>query len=372
MISVKNYPAPNIVAGCRLDQEKFDQLYAWIYACQADYARTFVLDGQWGLINGPGPESSLKIDLLDNRVKVSQCLAVTPVGSMIALMEEWQPPLEVEISELDLDKGKGAQITISVIHKERTGYGPQTNELPVRPANAMSKVYLSILQEEPGTNDMPLDCMTVGRCQYSNGTWILLEEVPPVLQIGAHPTIEKKMMQYKGWLKSLVGSIPQVMQRTESFSDKGKFELRQFCQEVGTFISSHQSRYLSLTSHHRVGQMLQFWIDLSNVILFTLRSFRDRENFNNLLAINMDQIASGFKLSGFESVLREASTIRFDPAGINDYLKIVDQIYLNLGPLFERLSEGIIPVGTIADRGMTFSGNEVEPHSQPRPDDPTF
>ena len=215
MLSYTTYPAPNIVAGCNLDEDKFNGHYAWIHGQMADHMRSFVLNGEFGLIAPLVDSSSLDIHVDGNILTLRRCLTMSPSGSLICIMENVHKPLTIQLNPINSGQNEFYEIFINILHSKRASFGSQSKDLPLRQMNSSSEITLSIKEKNEKRSET-IDSVGIGNLKFENNKWTLEEGIPPSFHIGGHPKLMQRLHYYQQEAQSLRDSIPKSNSENKS------------------------------------------------------------------------------------------------------------------------------------------------------------
>lgn len=347
MMSVIQYPAPNIVPGLNLTADCFADIFAWIKALTADSLFTLQAPGRYGLINTFDHLPALKLEKQEHQVMLYRCCGITPSGSLINHIEGYHEPLVCSLDRSEMQPHTDYWLLVTVQHRCQTVWGPKSTDLPERPLYSSSGLVLSVQScNQPMTDQS--DSLITGLLRYVNGQWVLADYVPACAQIGALPDVYSRYIHYLDEWKNMLDLLPKIASNTDGYQDKSMVELRELVLHLGASMSSQQFAYMQLGKRGSVLEMVAPWVNFARQISFSLRCLKDHTGIYNLLKLSTSQ-RNGvyFTPQIWDDAIQQMVMQKFEASDALATFKAIDQFIDTVVPVLTALSYGVRHPGQV-------------------------
>lgn len=350
MRSIVYHAAPNVVPGINFTVDRFAELYAWISSLIADSVQLAAPNRRYGLVIPYDGKAALSLEKLADRLILSRCCGITPQGSLIALFEELHTPMVCDLRDYDLHTADTYRVMLEVASsRERSPFGPESADLPLRPLWSMPTYRLHI-QSAGQAMAAPGDAIPVGELAFENGDWKLTGYIPPCLHLGASPVLLNRYLKYSEGMKILLETQALIVRQTESFQEKSMIELREMCLQLGSSLASRQHSYRHLDKWGHPYDMFEPWAAFAQQFSFLLQCLSNRPGFNNLLNENTRDVNGVFYTpQSLDNVLQEMTTAGYEHSRPAQFAQATDRLLQMTVPIFKALSLGFLRP---AERGV--------------------
>lgn len=336
MKSIVHNPAPNIVPGLNLTAERFGAIYTWITSTVADTIATIRGPFQYGLSIPFDGTPALKLIKNGGQLELSQCVGITPAGTIIGLFEGINTPMILELREKELKHQEDYSIIIGANHSELFPFGMDSVDLPFRLEHARIAYSLQI-QPFSQTMANQSDAFCIGILKEKSGEWQLQDDyVPPCVQLGAHPILYSWYQAQAKNTGEMLELFQQIICKTDTHQDRAALQLREFALQLGSFMSFHQHRQHHLEKGDTPVGLFEFWIAFARQTSFLLKCYD--HNFNTLL-ITSAQSANGvnFSMKIWEEAIQSLSNFRYDHNDLAKAIKLTSYFMETVQPIFKAL-----------------------------------
>lgn len=341
MRSIAVHPAPKIVPGLNLTAARFEEIYAWIRSLVADTGYTVRRPYQFGLVIPYDGQAALKLEKTGSKLVLSRCTAVTPSGSVIGIFEDLHEPLVLELQEREMQPQEPYNILVEVDHSMHIAFGPESEDLPLRPLHSMPGCRLVV---QPAQQQMvsASNSITIGVLKREYAEWKLMEYIAPSVHIGTNSTLKERYLSYKEDISELLRLFPQIIVNTDAYHEKSMVELREFTMFLGSFLAFYQHRYNHLGEAGHPFELFEFWAGFARQASFLLQCLKDRPGFYNLLNENTRQ-RNGvyFTAQSWDDAIQDLANLRYDQNHLLAAVRIVDQFLETVVPVFKALGYGV-------------------------------
>lgn len=346
MKSMVQHSAPNIVPGVHFTAQRFAELYAWQTALAADSVQLALKPFQYGLSIPYDGKASLSLNLFNNKLNLSRCCGLTAQGTIVALFEEGQPPLTLDLSTCNLQNWEDYYVVLEVVHGQRQEYGAESSDLPLRPLHSRPLYHLQV-QAVAQVMVTRSDSFCIGKLIMQNGEWKLADYIPPCLHIGANPLLNQRYLEYQEYLAVFLNVFPGIIRQTDTYQEKSMIELREFCMQLGSLVVSRRYQYKHLSQWGSPFEMIELWVNFAQEFSFLLQCLTDRPGFYNLLNENTRGVNGVFFTpQSLDAVIQDVVQYTYHHNDIAQAIKLTDQFLQIITPVFKALGNGTLhPVG---------------------------
>jgi hypothetical protein len=342
MRSIVNHPAPNIVPGVNFTAEHFEELYAWISSLTADTVRSVLAPDAYGLAMPFDGKPALVLDKIDEKLILSRCFGITPQGNIVAIVDEHMAAIEFELKQLDLLPKEKYKIYIEVLQRPRQAYGPESEDIPLRPLYSMPLYKMHVQQKQQQMAKTP-DAFAIGVLSMVQGEWILEDYVPPCIHTGANELLFHKYKRYLEALNIFLEETPKIILQTDSFELKAMIELREFTMYLGSMLAKRHHHYIHLGEMGNPHQVFEIWSDFAQQASFLLKCLTDRPGFYNLINENTRGVNGVFFTpQTLDEKMQKLAGLRYDHDDILAAISAVDDLLNIMVPIFKALGIGTL------------------------------
>ena len=346
MDSITHNAAPNVVPGTNFNNQRFQEMFAWISATAADAARSTMQANQYGLLIPFDGKTALQLEQKENLLTLRRCAAITARGRIIGVFENITPILETNLSEYTLDPKMQYHILVEVKTGKQQAFGPSTEDLPLRPQFAMPDYALHVQASDQSIGQQT-DALPIGLLNFQSGAWELIKYIPPCAQIGASDFLRERYRNYKEELEVILAAQPNIIRQTDTFRDKAMIELREFAMQCGSYLATQRPELLNLSESGSPFQLVKNWMSFANLVSFLLNCLTDRSGFYNLLYINTRSV-NGVMLTTerLDRALFNLTSQNYQHQDILNAINAVDEFLALIVPMFKALGNGTLrPTG---------------------------
>lgn len=341
MKSIAMHPAPKIVPGLNLTAARFEEIYAWIRSLSADTAYAIRRPYQYGLVIPFDGKASVRLEKAGSKLTLTRCSAVTPAGSVIGIFEDIHQPLSMELREREMHPQEEYLALVEVDHSAHDAFGPESEDLPLRPLYAMPG-YRLVIQAANQQMAVSTDSVCVGVLKREFAEWELVDYIPPCVHIGAHPVLKERYRTYAEEMEEMLRLFPQIIVNTDAYHEKSMVELREFTMLLGSFLAFHRHRYTHLGEGGHPFELFEFWAGFARQTSFLLQCLKDRAGFYNLLNENTRQ-RNGvyFTAQSWDAAIQDLANLKYQQNNLLAAVRITDQFLETIGPVFKALGYGV-------------------------------
>jgi hypothetical protein len=359
MKSIVHHAAPNIVPGVNFTAARFAELYAWTTSQTADSVQAVMGNNHYGLMIPYDGKAALTLEKSGNQLILSRCCGITPQGNLVALFEEMHEPMVCDLTRFELHSNETYQVVLEVASQQkRRPFGPETADLPLRPAYSMLAYDIQIQPFGQAMTAQP-DAFPIGNLFFENGDWKLTDYIPPCVHLGASPTLQNRYLKYQEAIKILLEAQALIVRQTESFQEKSMIELREMTLQLGSLLASRQPRYRQMGVWGNPYEMFELWAAFAQQFSFLLQCLSNRPGFNNLLNENTRDVNGVFYTpQSLDKVLQELTGLQYDHNRIAQAVQATDRFLQMIVPIFKALSIGFLrssPNGVIVEETPSLS-----------------
>lgn len=341
MSLTKKHPAPNIVPGVNLTAKRFAEFFAWISATAADTARAIRDPFKYGLVTSFDGQSSLQLQKNGACLTLSRCCAITPAGSIIGLIEDFHPALELELQEQDLHPQEQYAVLVEVLHDTHRAFGAESPDMPLRPLYSAPAYRLHVQPLEQSLAEVS-DAVQIGLLQMDFGKWKLAEYLPPCTHAGAHPLLAERQRTYLTEFEDLLDRLPKIVRNTDAYREKSMVELREFSLQLGSFAASQHFRYRHIGKQGSPFDIFSAWSGLAREMSFLLQCLKDRAGFYNLLNENTRQ-RNGvfFTAQSWDAAVQNLANLEYCHDNLQKAVDTLNRFLETVTPVIISLTYGV-------------------------------
>lgn len=341
MNSIVNHPAPTIVAGVNLTEERFAEIYAWISAIASDTAWSVRRPFQYGLLIPYDGKPALQLEKKGTKLMLSRCTGITPAGSILAIFEDIHAPIVLDIPVEEMRPQETYGIMIETNRKAFSAFGPESVDFPLRPLHSMPTCRLHV-QDINQVMASRSDAFCIGLLQMDHGEWQLASYIPPCAQIGGSPVLRERYRSYLEEINEILALFPEIIVNTDAYHEKSMVELREFAMQLGSFCAFHKFRYQHLTEGGHPFDMIEFWAAFARQASFLLQCLKDRPGFYNLLNENTRQ-RNGvyFTAQSWDSHIQQLANLPYNHNDLAEAIHTIDAFLETVTPIFKALAFGV-------------------------------
>lgn len=320
MKSIQQHLPPNIVAGTNFNVARFDELYAWILACQSDVIHW--QSANYGLRCDAMGNPGFDLVLENNVLKLKKCIGTTSTGVPIGILPDLMPAIELNLNELPIPASKEVAIIVATSLKaKRHAVGtPDGKEIPTR--LPFSTLPYRLEWHERDAFPVHADGLKIGELIYDNNSWQLQDYLPACAVIGGHSLLWQKQQSYLQEVEQLYRALQQIISKINTAIESPlKVSLEQFCRSVGRYMATSIPHLKAISVTHNPDTLIHFLQSLAELINFEWNIHYQPEERRELVRYNVrNTLAEDFNLQ----VVYDLANYQHQPSHWEESIQQID------------------------------------------------
>lgn len=353
MLIAKKYFAVNWVDGMKLTQQHFLDTDLHVADLVRDTASLFLTRYNFGLLPPVhGTRLFSEIQLLDKVgnsvvVRVSRCNAITAGGCRIAINPETRDsegnhlatslPVDDAVAEAD----RPNYYAILTVHPfKQVPVGPlDPDESPVRHPFSDARYKLEVVQTDRiKAEELGPYVLIIGRIIFHDGRYLVDKDfIPPCTCMESHPRLLEYQADFDGRLNALQRDSFAIVRRIHAQPQPSSIarNVRELCLRMADYLGQILFNYRNLGSQHPPVYLLDYFNNLTSIILTALYCMPAREK-EELLHYFYEWTA--VTPNSFEELLRNLVELDYRHQDIGASMQHVDRFLTVMEGLWAKLS----------------------------------
>jgi hypothetical protein len=344
--------AVNWVDGMKISRQHFVQTDHY-HTEQLRQAQAALLTPfNYGLVAGNDGNESLQIQILGDasqqiRIKISQCSAITPDGSLIRIDEQNELISDTSLAEivsqnhLSNVQNQAFYITIHINLFERTLFGsPSENEIPIRHPYTLPAYKVHVVPAENINTQQWFGAgLIVGKIEQNNGELKVINEyIPASRTVKSYGGLRDWYNRFGSYLNDIETYSFRIIQKIKTKSQKSALSdsIQMLVERLINVLVANNTVFQRLIPNEPPVNMIVLMIQSVQSIRASLECLTDREKEEVLGYLGEWADDSP---GGLEKQILNVIQVPYDHNEIILSFKVVDSFFSMWTALFSKLSQ---------------------------------
>lgn len=344
--------AVNWVDGMKISRQHFVETDHYHTGQVRQMQAAMLTPHNYGLLPEKDDSESLQIQILGDasqqiRIKISQCFAITPDGSLIEINQKNELISDTSLGEvfskyhLQSNQSQLFYVVLNVSLFERTLFGsPLENEIPMRHPYTLPGYSVDLVPAETiNSRQWSGGGLIVGKIEYNNAELKVLNEyIPASRSVKSHQGLKNWYNRFGTYLNDIETYAFRIVQKIKLKSQKSTLSdsIQTLVEKLINVLVANNAVFLKLTPNQTPLEMLILLIQPVQSIRASLECLTDREKEEVLGYLGEWAEESP---GGLEKQILNVIQAPYDHIEIAFSMKLTDNFYSMWTALFLKLSQ---------------------------------